>query len=46
MYAHQKICLMIFDSFCVFLLEHFDVFWVFLLPPTMFDMAFYKNILG
>ena len=28
---HLKVYVILFDSFCMFLLEHIDVFWMFLL---------------
>ena len=42
MRIHLKIYVIIFDSFCMLLLEHLDVFWMFLLPLVMFDMFFVK----
>ena len=35
--------MIIFDSFCVFLLEHFDVLWMYLLLSAMFDKIFAKD---
>ena len=39
MCIHLKIYETIFAPFCVFPLKHFDVFWMFLLLLTNFDMV-------
>ena len=47
MCIYLKICVVIiFESFFVFLLEHFDVFWILLLLLVMFDMVLCKSIPG
>ena len=45
MCIHLKIHEIIFVSFCEFSLGHFDVFRLFLLLFSIFDMAFCKNVL-
>ena len=44
MRIHLKIYIMIFDSFYVFLLEHFDFFLMFLLLSAMFGMFRHANV--
>ena len=43
MCIHLKIYIIIFDSFCVLLLEHFDLFSMFLVLSAMFDIVFRKT---
>ena len=43
MCIHLKIYIIIFDSFCVFFLEHFDFFKMLLLLSAMFDTVFAKT---
>ena len=47
MCIYLKICVVIiFESFFMFLLEYFDVFWILLLLLVMFDMVLCKSIPG
>ena len=46
MYIHLEFSFIIFDYFCVFLLEHFNVFLMILLLLAMFYMVFCKNFPG
>ena len=43
MWIHLNIYIIIFNSFCVFFLEHFDFFKMFSLPSVMSDMVFHKK---
>ena len=40
---HLKIYVILFNSSCVFLLEHIDVFWIFLLLPTIKNKTIIQN---
>ena len=40
---HLKIYVILFNSFCVFLLEHFDVFLMFLLLPAIKSKTIMQN---
>ena len=43
MFFHLKIYVILFNSFCVFLLEHTDVFWMFLLLPAIKNKTIIQN---
>ena len=40
---HLKIYVMLFNSFCVFLLEHIDAFWMFLQLPAIKNNTIIQN---
>ena len=40
---HLKIYVILFNSFCVFLLEHIYVFWLFLLLPAIKNKTIIQN---
>ena len=43
MFFHLEIYVILFNSFCLFLLEHIDVFWMFLLLPATKNKTIIQN---